>query len=172
MTRLSDSAEEPTKSHVREWLAFTALLACIVIVLAATLSPTPLDQGYQGAIDKFLGVMHRNGIPEWFGYNKLEFSANIAMFVPLGFLITLLLPTRVWWLAIAIGPALSVGIELAQGAFLSARFASPLDVLANSLGAIIGITIAVILRALVHQRDEKMIERALWKHRTGMSADW
>ncbi|MFT2816891.1 VanZ family protein [Leifsonia sp. A12D58] len=154
------------KSRTREWLAFLALLAYAAIVLAATLSPTPLDQGYQGAIDKVLDVLHRNGVPEWFGYNKLEFSANIVMFVPLGFLITLLLPTKVWWLALIICPALSGAIELTQGALLSERFASWGDVLSNSIGAVIGILIAVILRALVYHRDEKLIERALWEHRT------
>jgi glycopeptide antibiotics resistance protein len=155
----------PPKSRTREWLAFLALLAYVAIVLAATLSPTPLDQGYQGAIDKFLAVLHRNGGPEWFGYNKLEFSANVVMFIPLGFLITLVLPTKVWWLALIIAPALSGAIELTQGAFLSARFASWGDVLSNSIGALIGILIAVILRTLVHNRDEKLIERALWEQR-------
>lgn len=158
-------SHRPAKSRTREWLAFLALLAYAAVVLAATLSPTPLDQGYQGAIDKVLAVLHRNGVPEWFGYNKLEFSANIVMFIPLGFLITLLLPTKVWWLALIICPALSGTIELTQGALLSERFASGGDVASNSIGAIIGILIAVILRALVYHRDEKLIERALWNQR-------
>jgi glycopeptide antibiotics resistance protein len=159
------SSKSPPKSRTREWLAFLALLAYAGIVLAATLSPTPLDQGYQGAIDKLLTVLHRNGVPEWFGYNKLEFTANIIMFVPLGFLITLLLPTKVWWLAIVMCPALSGAIELTQGSLLSERFASWGDVASNSIGAIIGILIAVILRALIYHRDERMIERALWHQR-------
>ena len=156
----------PPKSRTREWLAFLALLSYAAIVVAATLSPTPLDQGYQGAIDKVLAVLHRNGVPEWFGYGKLEFSANIVMFIPLGFLITLLLPTKVWWLALVICPALSGAIELTQGALLSERFASWGDVASNSIGAIVGIFIAVVLRALVHNRDEKLIERALWDQRS------
>jgi glycopeptide antibiotics resistance protein len=157
-------SESPPKSRTREWLAFLALLAYAAIVLGATLSPTPLDQGYESAIDKFLAVLHRNGVPQWFGYHKLEFSANIVMFIPLGFLITLLLPAKVWWLALIICPALSGAIELTQGALLSARFASWGDVLSNSIGAIVGILIAVIIRALVYHRDQKLIERALWEH--------
>jgi glycopeptide antibiotics resistance protein len=159
------SSQSPPKSRTREWLALLALLGYVAIVLAATLSPTPLDQGYQSAIDKVLSVLHRNGVPEWFGYNKLEFSANVVMFIPLGFLIALLLPTKVWWLALIVCPGLSGAIELTQGAVLTERFASWGDVLSNSVGAVIGILVAVILRALVYHRDEKLIEQALWARR-------
>lgn len=133
-----------------------------LIVLLATLWPTPLDQGYDTSIQKLLSVLHRNGFPQWFGYGKLEFSANIMMFVPLGFLTALILPARFWWLAMILCPALSVAIELTQSALLSARFATVSDVVANSVGAVVGILIAVVVRALVHQRDQKLIARALW----------
>lgn len=165
MAILESSDKAPPKSRVREWLALFSLLGYVALVLAATLSPTPLDQGYEGAIDKLLSVLHRTGVPEWFGYNKLEFSANIVMFIPLGFLITLLLPTKVWWLALIICPAISAAIEITQGALLSQRFASFGDLLSNSIGAIIGVLLAVILRALVYHRDVQLIERALWDRR-------
>jgi len=157
------SESAPPKSHVRVWLATAGLVASIVVILLATMWPTPLDQGYEGAIDKVLAVLHRNGIPEWFGYNKLEFSANIAMFIPLGFLVALLLPQKMWWLALILCPALSVAIELVQGAVLDARVSSALDVVANSLGALIGILVAVAIRALVYERDQVIITRALWE---------
>jgi glycopeptide antibiotics resistance protein len=126
--------------------------------------PTPLDQDYGAAVDKFLAVLHRNGIPMWFGYNKLEFSANILMFLPLGFLIALLLPAKTWWLSLLICPAISIGIELTQSVALSARFATITDVIANSIGALIGIFLAVVLRAVIYSRDEKLVARALWEH--------
>lgn len=154
--------EAPPASRLRVRLVAAALVVCLVVILLATMWPTPLDRGFESSINRLLSVMHRNGIPRWFGYNKLEFSANVVMFTPLGFLIAMLLRQRIWWLAIIITPALSVGIELTQGALLSARFASPLDVLANSIGAIIGILLAVVIRALVYDRDRKIIARALW----------
>ena len=125
--------------------------------------PTPLDQGFAGSIDRLLGILHRNGMPEWFGYNKLEFAANVLMFVPLGFLTSILLPARIWWLALICCPALSVVIELTQAQFLSARFATVTDVAANTIGALIGAVLAVGIRAALHGRDEKMIAYALWK---------
>ena len=123
--------------------------------------PVPVDTGYSAAISKLLGRLHRNGISEWFGYNKLEFCANIVMFIPLGFLTALLLPARIWWLALVICPAFSICIELTQLAFLPARFATLSDVLSNSLGAVLGVTVAVSLRLVVDVRDRKVIARAV-----------
>ena len=151
----------PHKSRIREWSVVALLSTYVVIVLLVTMSPTPVDQGFSSAIDKVLAVLHRNGVPEWFGYNKLEFSANIAMFAPIGFLVALALPARVWWLALIVCPAFSGGIEYVQGAVLTERFSTLSDLIANSIGAVIGILFAVILRALVHHRDEIMITEAL-----------
>ena len=155
---------KPPKSRAREWLGSGALVCCLGVVLLATMWPTPLDQDYGAAVDKFLAVLHRNGIPMWFGYNKLEFSANILMFLPLGFLIALLLPAKTWWLSLLICPAISIGIELTQSVALSARFATITDVIANSTGALVGILLAVVVRAVIYSRDEKLVARALWEH--------
>ena len=154
----------PPKSKARTSIGGVLLVSYVIIILFATMWPTPLDQGYGAAIEKVLDVVHRNGVPEWFGYNKLEFSANVAMFIPLGFLAALLLPARIWWLALLICPALSIAIELTQATFLAARFATVTDVVSNSIGAVIGILIAVVLRSVVYERDQKVLARALWQH--------
>jgi glycopeptide antibiotics resistance protein len=164
-----ESEQPPPKSGARTLIASTGLLACVAVVLTATLWPTPLDQGYSESINRVLDVLHRNGVPEWFGYDKLEFFANIAMFVPLGFLLALLLPQRVWWLALIICPALSIGIEFTQAQLLTQRFATVADVIANSSGAVIGATFAVALRGVVHARDEAVVARALWAQRQAPS---
>jgi len=157
------STAPPPKSRARFWLATWGLVATVIVILLATMWPTPLDQGYQSAIDKVLAVLHRNGIPKWFGYNKLEFSANVGMFVPLGFLVALILPQKLWWLSLIVCPGMSVAIELVQGAVLDARVSSAQDVLANSLGALLGILVALAIRAIVYERDQKVIARALWE---------
>lgn len=168
ITRLLTEAEQrpmltrPPKSHMRGWLATLLLLAYAGIVAAATLSPTPLDSGYRGTIDKFLGVLHRNGVPDWFGYAQFEFAANVVMFVPLGFLIALALPWRAVWLTFVLVPALSAAIEWAQGQFLAERFVSAQDVIANSIGGVLGAVLALLVRAMVHARDRKVIARAQW----------
>jgi glycopeptide antibiotics resistance protein len=153
----------PPKSRMRQQLGWTLVFGYGFIVLLATMWPTPLDLGYAASINRVLDVLHRNGVPEWFGYNKLEVSANVLMFVPLGFFVSMLLPVRVWWLALIICPGLSVAIELTQAYALSARFATVSDVIANSTGALIGAVLAVVLRAAIYQRDEKIIARRIWE---------
>jgi glycopeptide antibiotics resistance protein len=170
ITRLINAAPQrpaarPAKSHMRVGIAVTLLLIYVAVIVTMTMSPTPLDRGYESAIDKLLSVLHRNGVPEWFGYSKLEFTANIAMFVPLGFLVGLALPQRVAWLGLLLLPAFSGGIELTQAAMLSQRFATIEDVIANSVGGWIGLLIAFTIRAMVHARDQKVIARAVWDAR-------
>ncbi|WEO76769.1 VanZ family protein [Cryobacterium sp. SO2] len=163
MEQLTMTDREPPKSRVRQQLGLTLVLAYGAIVVLATMWPTPLDQGFESSITRLLDVMHRNGVPQWFGYTKLEFTANVLMFVPLGFLVSMLLPVRVWWLALIICPGISVAIELTQAVALSARFATVSDVVSNSTGALIGALLAVALRAAIYQRDEKIIARRIWE---------
>lgn len=166
--RSTRSPERPPRtSGPRVTIALTGLTIVVGIVLWATMSPTPLDQGYEGAIDRLLGVLHRNGVPEWFGYNKLEFSANVLMFVPFGFLLSLALPRRAVWATLLVIPVFSASIELIQAIALSARFATPLDVLANTIGGYLGAIVAFLIRAAVYARDEKVIARADWERATG-----
>lgn len=87
-------------------------------------------------------------------YGLVEFSANIVMFVPFG-VFWFLLAAKGWrWIGPAAGIILSVSIEVAQFLFLPQRFASPYDVLANGLGALLGTVLAWIgLRA--HKRTQR-----------------
>ena len=99
-------------------------------------------------------------MPDWFGYAALEFSANIALFVPLGFLIFFLLPRSRWWLALLVCPALSIVIEVIQGLALSQRFATVSDVVANTLGGLVGALVALALRRVVNARDRRLLARS------------
>lgn len=173
MTRLlteglqKDVIERPPKSHLRAWLAALLLLGYLGVVAATTLSPTPLDQGYRGSIAKLLDVLHRNGLPGWFGYAEMEFSANVLMFVPLGLLAGLALPNRAAWLALLLVPGFSVAVEWAQGQFLAQRFSTLQDVIANTIGGLIGVLVAFAIRGMVHARDRKVVARALWDAQFG-----
>jgi glycopeptide antibiotics resistance protein len=62
---------------------------------------------------------------------------NVTLFIPFGVLLPLLWPRIRWW-TVPIGVAASCAIELIQGAFLSWRSQSLVDVETNSLGAVIG----------------------------------
>jgi glycopeptide antibiotics resistance protein len=143
-------------------MAVSLLALYIVVVLLMTMSPTPLDRGYESSIAKLLDILHRNGLPEWFGYAELESGANIVMFGPLGLLVGLALPERIAWSGLLLLPAFSAAIEFVQATLLSQRFATPGDIVANSVGGCLGLLIAFTIRALVHTRDQRVIEQAKW----------
>lgn len=144
---------------MRHLFAWTGLGLCLAVVLIATLSPTPIDQGYESAIERLLSILHRNGVPRWFGYRWLEFSANIAMFVPLAYFLSLVFPTRFLWVALGVVPGLSVVLETLQFFVLPARFATVNDVIANTLGGWVGVAAAAVTVAAVHARDRRVLQR-------------
>lgn len=155
----------PPRSHARLWISTLLLVVYSAFVLLVTMWPQPEQLEFDSIAGRVLRALHNLGVPEWFGYDKLEFTANIAMFVPLGFLLGLALARKAWWLAIFLLPAFSGAIELTQGIALDERVSTVLDVLSNTLGGYIGLLLAVILRGLIHARDRTMIERELWERR-------
>lgn len=80
------------------------------------------------------------GVPFEVGYTIVEFTANIALFVPFGVLLGVLAPRWPSWLVIASGFAMSATIECVQ-TMLPTRYPTVSDVIANTLGAAIGITV-------------------------------
>ncbi len=150
---------------MRVGLATALFFVYLAFVMWVTMTPSLDGVGVDSVADRVLRVLHRLGMPEAFGYMELEFTANIGMFIPLGFLLGLALPGWGWWLALIILPAYSGAIEWTQGEFLSDRVSDLRDIVSNSLGAWIGTFIAATLRGMVHARDAKVLERARWEER-------
>jgi glycopeptide antibiotics resistance protein len=69
----------------------------------------------------------------------IEAPANVVLFIPLGFLLTLLL--RRAWVGVLLAVMLSVSAELVQ-VLLPDRLPSLRDVVANASGAVIGAALA------------------------------
>lgn len=153
---------------MRLFIAATGLVLCLIVVIVATLSPTPIDRGYESAIERVLSVLHRNGVPGWFGYRWFEFSANVVMFLPIGFFLALVFPTRFRWVAILGIPALSGTLETLQLVALPARFATVNDVIANTIGGWAGIALAGLTVLAVHLRDRRMMMR--WRNESAQMA--
>jgi glycopeptide antibiotics resistance protein len=124
---------------------------CVVGVLLVGYLPTRVDGGVEPAVRRVLAWLQGLGAPEWVNYDFADFVANIAFFVPIGLVAALLLPWRMWGLAIPLGAALSGLLELGQYLFLPERYASLTDVAANTLGAVIGALIGASIR-LVRMR--------------------
>ncbi|SNU02317.1 VanZ like family protein [Ruaniaceae bacterium KH17] len=116
-------------------------VAVLIVILAITLSPTPVDEGRAHWVVETLRVLHRLGVPGSFGYRELEFTANIVMFIPLGVFLAMLLDRSLLWLGVLAFPGLSIVIELFQLFVLPQRSATLSDVIANAIGGILGFTV-------------------------------
>ncbi|WP_104082522.1 VanZ family protein [Cryobacterium sp. Y11] len=126
------------------WIALAYLIALALIAFW----PTPVDRNVHGSISSVVLWLHEHGGPLWLGYDTIEFTANIALFVPVGLLVVVLTDPFHWWFAPLIGTVTSVVIELGQFAFLPDRFATVTDVVANSLGGVLGTLLAFIVLRL------------------------
>jgi len=122
-----------------------ALAAYVVIVAVIAFFPTPVDRPIDHSLDQVLAWLGRHGAP-FITYRVVEFSANVALFVPLGLLIAMILGRRRWWWAIVVCACASSLVELSQGVLLVHRLASVADIVSNSIGGAIG---AVVGRGLI-----------------------
>ena len=114
------------------------LLAYAVIIAAIALWLVPVDSGagpLLRAITRHFPVLT---------YERIEWAANVVLFVPLGFLLTRIL-SDARWLVLPIALVTTVAIEAIQAVALPQRTSSALDVLANVTGACIGMIIAALV---------------------------
>ena len=117
------------------YLAFVAWL---------TLTPQVDAAGHIAIIYRVLDALHRRGYLLSIDDTELEFLANIALFVPVGMFLLLLFGTRLWWVALTASFAMTTFIETAQRS-IPGRVPDERDLMANGLGAVIGVLLALVL---------------------------
>lgn len=125
-------------------------LGYLALVGIVTLSPMP-DTGRDSIIHRLVAIFDRVPLTQWLDYFVLEFIANVAMFLPLGLFLVLLLGRRLWWLCILFSIGLTLVLEFAQQ-FLPSRVSDPRDLVANSIGATLGVLIALAVTAAKARR--------------------
>lgn len=132
----------------------------LIFVGWLTLTPQPIDPDQQRLIERVLDALHRRGYAESIDYSRFEFLANIAMFVPIGVFLLLLFGAGGWWLAGIGSFATTVVIETVQQQ-IPGRVSDERDLVANTLGGLIGIVIALVLTlpATLRRRDRKRYQR-------------
>ena len=109
-----------------------------------TLTPTPISSDNADLIQRLLVRLQRIDDLSWLTYNRLEFIANIGLFVPVGLFLLLLFGTRYWWVSALVGFAMTVAIETVQR-LIPERFSDERDILANTIGTLIGVAAGVVL---------------------------
>ncbi|MDP9989347.1 hypothetical protein J2S98_004537 [Arthrobacter oryzae] len=126
--------------YQRLWQLILAALAIPLAFIAFW--PSPVDKPVSGQLAAVLTFLYRHGIPRWINYSFVETTANIVLFMPVGFAAGLAFPSKRWWQIGGFGMLVSGCIELGQLLFLHDRFASPSDIMTNTSGAVIGALLA------------------------------
>ncbi|OZB81972.1 MAG: hypothetical protein B7X41_05150 [Microbacterium sp. 14-71-5] len=150
MTDVPDSSRPAARR-----LALTARIVLVPYAIAVLLLTwLPADEA--GKVTGVVAVLARLvatwGVPGDAAYTVFEFTANIALFVPLGALLAVGWRRMPAWAIVAVGCAASTVIELVQLAIPS-RYSTLSDVIANTLGTAVGLVVArAILRAIARGR--------------------
>ncbi|MDR6504445.1 acetyltransferase-like isoleucine patch superfamily enzyme/VanZ family protein [Arthrobacter oryzae] len=108
--------------------------------------PSPVDRPLAGFLKDVLAALHQYDLTAGLRYSHVEGAANVALFMPIGLLVTQFVSRRRWWLAVATGLMTSAAIESVQFLLLSERHASLRDVVNNTLGALLGALVARVVR--------------------------
>ena len=133
------------ESRRRRWVVW-CLAAYLLAVAIVVLTPV----SYAGIVHRIDAWVRSDLGLDFFGSGWIEFAANIALFLPLGFLLTLLF--RHPWYGTVLAIVLSAGVEVAQ-IVIPDRQASLRDVISNSIGAAIGAFLAwVFVLRPAHRR--------------------
>ena len=123
-------------------------LAYLGFVGLVSLTPASGQPDYSALAARILARLERYPdlapLTSRLSVERVEFLANIGLFVPLGVFLLLLVGTRLWFVALAAGVVLTSMIENIQRS-VPGRVSDPRDVAANSIGMAIGLVLAVLL---------------------------
>jgi glycopeptide antibiotics resistance protein len=128
-----------------------ALVVYSVLLAIALLAPTSGTQSGMASWVSDLGV--------WVGFSeqtasqaRAEFLCNAAILAPVSALGSLIWARTTWrdWTAYAF--VIACAVELTQGALLPGRTASQVDIVANTLGGLVGAVAVLVARRLSRRR--------------------
>jgi glycopeptide antibiotics resistance protein len=119
-------------------------VAYLGFVAWLTLTPESVAPTSSELVMRVLARLQRYDELSWLTYDRAEYLANVALFVPVGLFLLLLFGTRFWWVAGAAAIAMTSAIETAQRS-IPGRVPDERDIAANTMGAVVGIVIGVVL---------------------------
>jgi VanZ family protein len=119
-------------------LAYLAFVGWVTLTPAAD-APTQSD-----LVLRVLARLQRHDHMGWLTYDRAEYLANVALFVPVGVFLLLLFGTRFWWLAVGAALLMTSLIETAQRS-IPGRVSDERDVAANTMGAVVGVLLGLVL---------------------------
>jgi VanZ family protein len=129
--------------HQRKTLLWAGLYGVSLLVIG--LWPSHVDQNFNVVgLAPVQWFMHGFDLTRSQTYDVVEFSANVALFVPLGVFAMTWSPRSRWIHAVLLGLAVSGAIELTQEVARPDRTASWTDVAANTTGASLGAALVLV----------------------------
>lgn len=127
------------------------LVLYLAALTAIAVWPTPVDRPFGGTLAAILARLRAAG----FGvidYDVVESASNALLFLPFGLLLAGLLGRGRRWLALGVCLAATLAIEFLQKTLLPERTADVRDLLANSIGAVLGIAAVSVAERLRRRR--------------------
>lgn len=118
--------------------------AYLGVVAFITLLPQPPQPAANSVFRMALAFFANYPESRWLTYQRLEFSANVLMFVPIGLFFLLLFGRKWWFVSVLAGVALTVTIEFVQR-YIPGRVSDVSDIIANSTGTFVGVAVALIV---------------------------
>lgn len=150
MTALLSGRDLRPRTRVLCWLLFVVTLVVVGLIV---LTPGPPAAAAQQSLGVAVSQGHADGsVPAAVTTGRIEWAANVVMFVPVAFFLAGAVRPSRRLLAIPVGMLLSAAIEFAQFHWLPNRVASWYDVLANSTGAAVGVAVLVLVTRIGRRR--------------------
>jgi VanZ family protein len=145
----------------RHPLLSLATLAYLAFVGWVTLTPAADAPSQSDLVLRMLARLQGYDRLSWLTFDRAEYLANVALFMPVGLFLLLLFGTRFWWLAVAAALTMTSLIETAQRG-IPGRVPDERDVAANTMGAVVGVAVGLVLTlpaTLRRWRDEDERQR-------------
>ena len=121
-----------------------ALVAWVVLLMVVLLAPS--SSGPDWVISHLTRALQQLGLPEVLSHpGRVESMLNVVAFVPLSLLGSLLWTRPTWRDWTAIGFTSSFLVEVVQAVALDGRSATHSDVVANTLGTLIGAVLGLVV---------------------------
>ena len=111
-------------------------LAYLAFVGWVTLTPGSEAPTQSDLVLRVLARLQGYDHLSWLTYDRAEYLANIALFLLFG--------SRLWWLAVAAAIAMTSCIETVQKS-IPGRVSDEHDIAANTMGAVIGVAVGLVL---------------------------